>query len=104
MATKIWACANLAGEAVDHVRPGAGVIDEQLVASDMGLAHGRGEPAAPIPVEIAEPAVAVTVAMNGAVFLPQERQGHAGPLQLAMQQRPVGKRPAIGRKHRRRRE
>ena len=96
--------ANLAGEAVDHVRPGAGVIDEQLVAGDMGLAHGRGEPAAPIPVEIAEPAVAVTVAMNGAVFLPQERQGHAGPLQLAMQQRPVGKRPAIGRKHRRRRE
>ena len=96
--------ANLAGEAVDHVRPGAGVIDEQLVAGDMGLAHGRGEPAAPIPVEIAEPAVAVTVAMNGAVFLPQERQGHAGPLQLAMQQQPVGKRPAIGRKHRRRRE
>ena len=96
--------ANLAGEAVDHVRPGAGVIDEQLVAGDMGLAHGRGEPAAPIPVEIAEPAVAVTVAMNGAVLLPQERQGHAGPLQLAMQQRPVGKRPAIGRKHRRRRE
>ena len=69
----------------------------------MGLAHGRGEPAAPIPVEIAEPAVAVTVAMYGAVFLPQERQGHAGPLQLAMQQRPVGKRPAIGRNRRRRR-
>ena len=42
--------------------------------------------------------------MNGAVFLPQERQGHAGPLQLAMHQRPVGKRPAIGRNRRRRRE
>ena len=35
---------------------------------------------------------------------PQQGQGDAGPLQLAMQHRPVGKRPAIGRNRHRRRE
>ena len=62
--------ADLSGKAVDHLHRGAGVIDEHLLAGDVGLTHGRVEPATPIPVEIAEPAVAVTHGMNGAVFFP----------------------------------
>jgi hypothetical protein len=96
--------ANLAGKAVDHLHRGAGVIDEQLLADDMGLTHGRVEPAAPIPVEIAKPAVAVTPGMNRAVFLPQQRHSDAGPLEFAMQGWPIGRRPAIGRNRWRRRK
>jgi len=64
-------CANLAGKAVDHRHRGAGVIDEHLFAGDMGLAHCRGEAALPGAVELTEPAVAIPVGMNGAVFFPQ---------------------------------
>ena len=102
MATKIWAARTSAGKAVDHLEGGAGIIDEHLLAGHMALTHGRGEPALPGTVEFAEPAVAVP--MDRAVLFPQQGQGDAGPLQLAMQHRPVGKRPAIGRNRHRRRE
>ena len=81
--------ADLAGKAVDHLEGGAGIIDEHLLAGHMALTHGRGEPALPGTVEFAEPAVAVAVPMDRAVLFPQQGQRDAGPLQLAMQHRPV---------------
>ena len=51
------------------IHRGAGIIDEHLLAGDVGLTHGRVEPATPISVEIAEPAIAVAIAVNGAVRL-----------------------------------
>ena len=47
----------------------AGVIDEDLIAGGMVLAHHRGEPALELPVEIAEPGVAVAVRMGLPVLL-----------------------------------
>src|SRR5262245_49674562 len=47
--------AYLAGQPVDdHRHCGAGVIDEQLVAAHMGLAHADRELAFPDPIELAE--------------------------------------------------
>ena len=89
--------ADLAGQGIDHLGRGAGVIDEQLLAGNMGLAHGGIELALPGPVEVAEAAVAVALAMDRAVFLPQERKRHAGSLEFQVQDRPVRRRPAVPR-------
>jgi len=95
---------DLAGQAVDYVEGGAGVIDEHLLASHVSLAHGQGEPAPPGAIEVAEPAVAVPVRMNRPVLFPQKGQGHAGLPQRAMQGRPVGERPTVRGQGCRRRE
>jgi hypothetical protein len=50
----------------------AGEVDEQLVACDMVLAHGRAQAQFVFPEQLTTSAVAVSVGMNGAVFLPQE--------------------------------
>jgi hypothetical protein len=57
--------ANFAGERIEHRHGVAGEVHEQLLARRMGLPHGRGDPAAPLPVQVAEPAVAVTVRFAG---------------------------------------
>ena len=95
---------DLAALRVDHLGRGAGVIDEHLLAGHMALAHGYVELAFPSPIARAELAVAITIRVDGAVFFPQQRQGDAGPLEFAMQRRPVGGRASPRINNRRRRE
>ena len=84
--------ADLAGHRDHHVHGLTGIVDEQLVAGDMGLAHGGRHPPAPVGVEVAEPAVAVSVGMPPAILLPEQHQGDAGAAQLGMDLGPVGQR------------
>ena len=84
---------HLAGRRVDHRQRLPGEVDEQLVAGEVGLAHGQRHAAAPGGVEVAEPAVAVALGVLGPVFLPQQQQRHPGAAQLGMDPRPVGLRP-----------
>src|SRR5579864_1675321 len=74
----------------DHRHAIAGVVDEQLVAADVALAHRHRQPAFEIAVELTEAAVAITVRMLLDVLFPQDRQRHMLALELAMQLRPVG--------------
>jgi len=81
---------DLAGQPVDHHRrPVAGVIDEQLLAAGMGLAHRDRQLAFKGPVEIAEAGIAVPVGMLLDVFVPQDRERDVLALELAMDRRPV---------------
>ena len=82
---------DLAGQPVDDHRHGvAGVIDEQLVAAEMGLAHRHRQLARPGPVELAEPGVAIAVRVLLDVLVPQDRQRDVLALQLAVDARPIG--------------
>ena len=85
---------DLAGSAVDDHRHGvAGVIHEQLVAAQMRLAHRHRQPRFPAPIEVAKPAVAVTVRMSFDILVPQDLQRDVLALQLAVQRRPIGLEP-----------
>ena len=84
----------LAGAAVDDHRHGvAGVVDEQLVAAQVGLAHGFTAAFFQLPVELAEAAVAVALGVGLDVFVPQDLQRDVLALHLPVQRRPVGLRP-----------
>ena len=87
-------CHHLSGQAVDHLQGRAGIVDEQPLAGDMGLPHGRRQPRLPGAVEVAETTVAVAVGVRGAVLLPEQLQRHALPAQLAMDRPPIGLRPS----------
>ena len=92
----------LAGRSVDHRERRAGVIDEQALAGDVVLPHGRRQPRLPGAVELAETAIAVAVGVDGAMLLPQQLQRHPWPAQLAVDCRPVRPRSTIlGRRGRR---
>jgi hypothetical protein len=67
----------------------AGVVDEDLVAGDVVLAHDRRQPPLELAVQVAEARVAVAVGLRLPVLLPQDHQADAGPLHLAGQRRPV---------------
>ena len=67
--------AHLAGERVGDRHLLAGIVDERLVPGDVGLAHGRRQAAFEFPVQLAEPAVAVALRMDGVVLLPQDQPG-----------------------------
>jgi hypothetical protein len=83
--------AHLAGQPVDNHRHGvAGVIDEQLVAAHVGLAHRDRELAFPDSIQLAEPRVAVAPGIARNVLVPENRQGDVLALELAMDARPVG--------------
>src|ERR1700716_3566401 len=82
--------APLAGEPVDHDRHAvAGIIDEQLVAGRMRLAHRHRQAAFPAAVELAEPRIAIPAGLARDVFLPQDRQRYVLALELAVHRRPV---------------
>ena len=72
----------------------AGIVDEDLVAGDMVLPHGRREPALERTEELAEAAVAIAVGMDGPILLPEDLQRDAGLLQLDDSIGPVGLGPA----------
>jgi hypothetical protein len=95
---------DLTGEAIDDLAGAAGEVDKQLLAGDMGLAHGRLQPARPTPVKIAKPGIPEPVGRTGPVLLPQQRQGHIGAAQFAMHPGPVGHRALIRSDRRRRRK
>ena len=83
--------AHLAGQPVDdHRHRVTGVIDEQLVAAHMGLAHGDRELAFPGSVQLAETRVAVAFRIARDVLVPEDRQRDMLALELAMDARPVG--------------
>ena len=75
---------------VDQARPLAGEVDERLLAGAVHLPHRRPQPPRPLPVEFAEPGVAVAARMDLDVLLPEQLQRHAGALELAVDVRAVG--------------
>ncbi|MGY3695420.1 hypothetical protein ACVIGA_005500 [Bradyrhizobium sp. USDA 3240] len=82
--------APLAGEPVDHHRHAvARIVDEQLLAGRVRLAHRHRQPAFPGPVELAEPRIAIPAGFARDVLLPHNRQRHVLALELAMHRRPV---------------
>ena len=95
---------DLAGGAVDHLDGAPGVVGEQLLAGEVRLAHPRRQPAGPLPVMLAEPAVAEAVRRPAAILVPEQRQRHVGPAQLEMDRRPIRLRPRRGPAARRRRK
>jgi hypothetical protein len=83
--------ARLAGQPVDdHRHRIAGIVDEQLVAAHVGLAHRDRELAFPDAVQLAEAGVAVTLRIARDVLVPEDRQRDMLALELAMDVRPVG--------------
>ena len=72
----------------------AGIVDEDLVAGDMVLAHGRREAALERTEELTEAAVAIAVGMDGPILLPENLQRDAGLSQLDDCISPVGLGPA----------
>jgi hypothetical protein len=95
---------DLAGRRVDHLHGVPGEVDEQSLARDVHLAQCRLQPPGPLAIQIAEPRVAESVGRRRAVFLPQQRQRHVRPPQIAMHRGPVRDRALIGRHIRQRRE
>ena len=57
--------AHLARGAVDDLERVARIVHEGALAGEVMLAHGRGEPALPSPIELAEPVVPVAVVWMG---------------------------------------
>jgi len=70
----------------------AGVVDEQLLAGAVDLAHRTLELLGEAPIVLAELRVAIGVALGviGAVLLPQQHQRHAFAVQLLVQAAVVG--------------
>src|SRR5205823_1173915 len=82
---------HLTGQPVDDHRHGvAGVIDEQLVATHMDLAHRDRELVFPASEELAEAGVAVALRIARDVLVPEDRQRDVLALQLPMDARPIG--------------
>ena len=81
--------ADLAGGRIDDGHRAAGIVDEQLLAGDMDLAHrallGHSERA----VLDAKTRVLVGQRVVAGVLLPQQHQGDAGALELLMHEREV---------------
>jgi len=83
--------AELAGEPVDDDGNAiAGIIDEQLLARRMALAHRHRQPVLEGLIEFAETRVAITARMSRDILLPHDRQRHVLALQRAVDIRPVG--------------
>ena len=80
----------LAGAGVDHRHGLAGIVDKQLLAGPVVLAHRALQCLAPGPVSGAELRVAVAAVREpGRVFLPDQLLGHAWAFELEMNGRPV---------------
>ncbi|MNQ75957.1 hypothetical protein D3C85_907730 [compost metagenome] len=82
--------ADLAAVTVDHRHRLPGVVDEQLLAGAVLLAHHHIQPSLPGAVVVAEPAVLIALRVRQSVLLPEQRQGHARTAQLGLDRRPVG--------------
>src|SRR6202043_3697468 len=69
------------------------VVDEQLLAGAMHLAHRHVDPLAPLPVQLTEAAVAIAQRLALPVLLPEQLQRHALALELLVHLRPIHRRP-----------
>ncbi len=76
---------HLAGGRVDDRRLLPGVVDEQLGARAMDLAHRQAPAPEPAAVALTELRVAVAVGMLLAIFEMEQLEGDAGPAPLGMQ-------------------
>ncbi len=94
----------LAGLAVDHRHRLPGVVDEQLLAGAVVLAHHQVELPGPGPVLLAEPAVLQALGVALLVLLPEQRQRHALAPQLPVDLAPVRQRPLRAARRRRRKQ
>ena len=63
---------HLPGRPINHVDRLSGIVDKQPLAGRMDLPHRRRQSAFPIPIELAEPGVAVGLRVLGAAFLPEQ--------------------------------
>jgi hypothetical protein len=82
---------DLAGKPIDDHRDRvAGVIDEQLVAADVGLPHRDRQPRRPAAVQLAEARIAIPFGASLDVLVPQHRQGDVLALELAVNLSPIG--------------
>ncbi|RML48258.1 hypothetical protein ALQ97_01818 [Pseudomonas savastanoi pv. glycinea] len=86
---------DLASAPVDDWGGLAGVIDEELFAGTVFLAHDHIDLGGPEAVVLAEPAVLKALRVGESIFLPEQRQGDAGTAQLSVYPRPVRHRPLI---------
>jgi hypothetical protein len=76
--------ADFTGSAVNDWGGLAGVIDEELFASPMFLAHDHIDLCGPEAVVLAEPAVLKALWMGESIFLPEQGQSNAGAMQLGV--------------------
>lgn len=70
--------ADLAGSPINDRHGLAGVIDKQLFASTVFLAHDHVDLGSPEAVVLAEPAVLEALRMGEPILLPEQGQGDAG--------------------------
>jgi len=83
--------ADFAGGAIDDGGFVAGVVDEQLVAGAVHLAHGALETALEAFEQQTELAIAIRLTgVGNGVFFPQQLQGDPFALQFLMQMRKIG--------------
>ena len=82
---------------VARYRVQAGIVDEQLLARNMALAHGGRQPLHPRAVMLAIGGIPIPVIrVTRAIFFPKKAQGHARALQLPVDFRPVRFHERIG--------
>jgi hypothetical protein len=80
----------LAGLPVDEHRNGvAGIIDEQLLAAHMALAHGDGELRLEILIQLTVPRIPIALRVTRDVLLPENHQRDMLALQLLMNGCPI---------------
>ena len=84
--------AHLTRLGVDHRHRLTRVVDEQLLAGSVLLAHHHVELPGPGPVLLAEPAVLQPLRVERLVLLPQQRQRHTLPPQLPVHLAPLRQR------------
>ena len=93
--------AQLPGGALDDGHALSGVVDEQLLAGAVLLAHHYVELRGPRPVLVAEPAVLQPPGVGRLVLLPHQRQRHVRSTQLAVHLAPLRQRALCRAQHRR---
>ncbi|OSN64552.1 hypothetical protein BV351_05600 [Pseudomonas syringae pv. actinidiae] len=86
---------DLARAPVDDWGGLTGVIDEELFAGTVFLAHDHIDLGGPEAVVLAEPAVLEALRVSESIFLPEQGQSDAGTAQLGMDMSPVRHRTLI---------
>src|SRR6056297_3714526 len=60
----------------------AAVVDKELFACAVVLTHDRVQFTAPLPIEMTELAVLISLGLLGFIFMPQQHEGHPLTLEL----------------------
>ena len=91
--------AQLPGDGVHDRYALASVVDEQLLAGAVGLAHHHVDAPAPHTVALAELAVLQSLGMLGFVLLPQQRQGDPWTAAFGVDLSPIRNGPLDASRH-----